>query len=308
VITAAVPTTATQLVTFRLAWSQLSQTIADAVTAAHSAKVAVVFADDNGASNNELVNSLASNQDALIEAVAKANPNTVVVLSTGDPVVTPWLKNVKAVLEMWYPGQEGGTSTAKLLLGKANPGGKLPISWPANGDQTPFAGHPERISGDSTKVTFSEGIYMGYRWYDQQKVDPQFAFGHGLSYTQFEYSGSAIRPERDGLEVSFFVQNTGGVKGSEVAQVYLGPPARLPSSVQFAPQKLVAFKRLELGPRDRERVTLHVSGLELSYWSTQEQDWILPAGERDVYIGASSRDIRLRGRGRVDNQHDGHSG
>jgi beta-glucosidase len=93
-----------------------------------------------------------------------------------------------------------------------------------------------------------------------------------------------------------------------VAQVYLGPPARLPSSIQFAPQKLVAFKRLELGPRDRERVTLHVSGLELSYWSAQEQDWILPAGERDVYIGASSRDIRLRGRGRVDNQHDGHSG
>jgi beta-glucosidase len=300
-----VPVPVTQPVTFRFAWSRLGDTINAAVAAASSSKLAVVFADDNGASSSDLVNSLAPNQDALIEAVAKANPNTVVVLSTGDPVLAPWLNDVKAVLEMWYPGQEGGTSTAKLLLGKANPGGRLPISWPANGDQTPFAGHPERISGDGTKVTFSEGIYMGYRWYDQQKINPLFAFGHGLSYTQFDYSGLEIRQERDGLEVSFFVQNTGTVKGSDVPQVYLGPPTRPPASVQFAPQKLVAFRRLEVGPGDRERVTLHVSRLELSYWSTQDQDWILPAGERDVYIGASSRDIRLRRRAWVDNKHDG---
>jgi beta-glucosidase len=226
VITAALPATATQPVTFRLAWSQLSETIAAAVTAAHSAKIAVVFADDNGASNPDLINSLAPNQDALIEAVAKANPNTVVVLNTGDPVLMPWLSDVKAVLEMWYPGQEGGTSTAKLLLGLANPAGRLPITWPANGDQTPFAGHPERINGDGTKVPFSEGIYMGYRWYDQQKIEPLFAFGHGLSYTKFAYSGLEIRPDRDGLDVSFIVQNTGQVKGSEVPQVYVGPPAQ----------------------------------------------------------------------------------
>ena len=104
---------------------------------------------------------------------------------TGDPVLMSWVNNVKAILEMWYPGQEGGTSTAKLLLGLANPGGKLWISWPANGDQTPFAGHPERITGDGTAVYFSEGIYMGYRWYDQQKITPLFSFGHGLSYTKF---------------------------------------------------------------------------------------------------------------------------
>ena len=148
---------------------------------------------------------MAANQDTLIEAVTKANPNTVVGLSTGDPVLMPWLNDVKAVLEMWYPGQEGGTSTAKLLLGQANPAGRLPITWPVSGDQTPFAGHPERINGDGAKVSFSEGIYMGYRWYDQQKITPLFAFGHGLSYTEFAYSDLEIRRVRDGLEVSFIV-------------------------------------------------------------------------------------------------------
>jgi beta-glucosidase len=122
-VTYPVPVQLTQPIGFRFAWSRLGDTINAAVAAASSAKVALVFADDNGAANAELVNSLAPNQDALIAAVAKANPNTVVVLSTGDPVLMPWLKDVKAVLEMWYPGQEGGTSTAKLLLGQANPGG-----------------------------------------------------------------------------------------------------------------------------------------------------------------------------------------
>jgi beta-glucosidase len=190
-----VPVPVTQPVTFRFAWSRLGDTMNAAVAAARSAKIAVVFADDNGASNTDLVNSLAANQDALIEAVAKANPNTVVVLSTGDPVLMPWLNDVKAVLEMWYPGQEGGTSTAKVLLDYANPGGRLPISWPVSGDQTPFAGHPERINGDGAKVSFSEGIYMGYRWYDQQKIEPLFPFGYGLSYTEFAYSDLKIRPE-----------------------------------------------------------------------------------------------------------------
>jgi beta-glucosidase len=179
-----------QPVTFRFTWSRLGATIA----AASSANVAVVFADDNGATNSELINSLAPNQDSMIEAVVKANPNTVVVLSTGNPVLMPWVNEVKAILETWYPGQEGGTSTARLLLGQANPAGRLPITWPASGDQTPFAGHPERIIGNGTNVVFSEGIYMGYRWYDQQKITPLFAFGHGLSYTQFGYSDLNIRP------------------------------------------------------------------------------------------------------------------
>lgn len=182
----------------------------------------------------------------------------MVVLSTGDPLLMPWLQDVKAVLQMWYPGQEGGTSTAKLLLGQANPGGKLPISWPAGGDQTLFAGQPERITGDGAKVVFSEGLYMGYRWYDQQNIAPLFPFGHGLSYTQFDYSDLEIRPDADGgLEVSFELHNTGAVPGSEVPQVYVGAPASPPPAAQFAPKKLAGFARVELeggtGKREEER-------------------------------------------------------
>jgi beta-glucosidase len=280
--------------TFRLTWSRFSETLNAAVAAAGSVKVAVVFADDNGAANAELVNSLAPNEDALITAVAKANPNTIVVLNTGDPVLMPWLQNVKAVLEMWYPGQEGGTSTARLLLGHANPGGKLPISWPASGDQTPFAGHPERITGDGKEVLFSEGLFMGYRWYDQQHITPLFPFGHGLSYTQFAYSGLEVRPEGDGLEVSFELRNTGSAKGSEAPQVYVGPPSNPPPGVQFALKKLAGFERVELGAGEGKRVRVQVSRRELSYWSTALQRWILPGGERTVYIGASSQDLRLK--------------
>jgi len=288
--------------TFRLTWSRLGETLQAAVTAAGAASVAVVFADDNGAANSQLVNSLAPNEDALVAAVAQANPNTVVVLNTGDPALLPWLQDVKAVLEMWYPGQEGGTSTARLLLGQANPGGKLPISWPASGDQTPFAGHPERITGDGSKVVFSEGLYMGYRWYDQQHIEPLFPFGHGLSYTQFAYSGLAIQPEADGLEVSFELQNSGSVRGAEAPQVYVGPPPNPPPFVQFAPQKLAGFERVELGAGRSKRVSIHVSRRELSYRSTAQQRWVLPKGERAISVGASSRDIRLQGSAQVEGE------
>lgn len=297
-----VPVPVTQPVTFRFTWSRLGATLNAAVVAASAANVAVVFADDNGQPNSALVNSLAPNEDALIAAVAQANPNTIVVLNTGDPVLMPWLSSVEAVVEMWYPGQEGGTSTAKLLLGKANPGGRLPITWPTSDDQTPFFGHPERITGDGSKVTFSEGLYMGYRWYDQQKITPLFPFGYGLSYAKFAYSGLEIRPHQDGLEVSFEVQNIGAVAGSEVPQVYAGAPSNLPPMVQFAPQKLVGFQRVELGAGESERVRVHVSRRELSYWSTAAQRWVLAGGERTVYVGASSRDSRLQGRVRVEEE------
>jgi beta-glucosidase len=303
-INAATPIPLSPPLTFRLTWSRLGETLQAAVTAAGAASVAVVFADDNGAASSDLVNSLAPNEDALVAAVAQANPNTIVVLNTGDPALLPWLQEVKAVLEMWYPGQEGGTSTAKLLLGQANPGGKLPISWPVSGDQTPFAGHPERITGDGSKVVFSEGLYMGYRWYDQQKITPLFPFGHGLSYTEFAYSGLKIRPDSGGLEVSFRVENTGSVRGSEAPQVYVGPPSNPPPGVQFALQKLAGFKRVQLNAGEGESVSVHVSRRELSYWSTAAQNWVLAGGKRDISIGASSRDIRLHGSARVGKEDD----
>ena len=294
-----VPIPVTPPIIFRFTWSRLGDTIGTAVAAARSAKIAVVFADDNGSTDSDIVNSLAANQDALIQAVSAANPNTVVVLSTGDPVLMPWLSSVKGVLEMWYPGQEGGTSTAKLLLGQTTPGGRLPITWPANADQTPFAAHPERINGNGTDVPFSEGIYVGYRWYDQQNINPLFSFGYGLSYTKFQYSGLKIKSKQGGLEVSFFVQNTGTVQGAEVPQVYVGPASNLPGPIQVPVQKLVGFDRVDLSPGQKQRVTMQVSPLELSYWSTQDQDWVLGTGKRTIHVGASSRDIRLQGEAMV---------
>jgi beta-glucosidase len=290
-----VPIPVTAPITFRFTWSRLGDTINQAVAAASAAKVALVFADDNGSADSDIVNSLAANQDALIQAVSSANPNTVVVLSTGDPVLMPWIKNVKGILEMWYPGQEGGTSTAKLLLGQLTPGGRLPMTWPANDDQTPFAGHPERINGNGTDVPFSEGIYVGYRWYDQQNITPLFCFGYGLSYTNFKYSGLKIKARQGGLEVSFSVENAGTVEGSEVPQVYLGPSSNLPGPIQVPVQKLVGFERVNLSPGQKQHVTVQVSALELSYWSSQDQAWVLGTGKRTIHVGGSSRDVQLQG-------------
>ena len=296
VVTAALPSTTTQPITFRLTWSQLSTTVNAAVTAARAAKVAVVFADDNGAASTDLVNPLAPNEDALIAAVATANAHTIVVLNTGDPVLMPWLSQVNAVLEMWFPGQEGGTSTARFLLGLANPGGRLPISWPVNADQTPFANHPERVNGNGTDVLFSEGLYMGYRWYDEQKISPQFCFGFGLSYTKFSYSNLNLSATQNGVNVSFIVQNTGKVTGAEVPQLYVGPPSKPAEPVQFPVRKLVGFDRVSLQPGQSQKVTLTVSPLELSYWSPQQQTWVLPGGERTFYVGSSSRNFQVSGR------------
>jgi len=181
-------------------------------------------------------------------------------------------------------------------LGLANPGGKLPISWPAGSEQTPFANHPERITGDGTAVYFSEGIFNGCRWYDQQGITPLFSFGHGLSYTNFDYSNIKIQSSKDELDVSFTLRNNGSVAGWEVPQIYLGPPAKkLPEVTQYAPLKLAGFERVQLSPGQSTNVQIHLDSLELSYWSTPAQKWVLASGARKIYVGTASDDIRLEG-------------
>jgi beta-glucosidase len=266
--------------------------ISAAVAVAKSVRTPLVFAW------NEIGNSLSlpENQDELIRRVAAANPRTIVVLNTGGPVAMPWKDSVRAILEMWYPGQEGGWATADLLLGRANPSGRLPVTFPVRIEDAPARapGHPERwapppppgrsgLNLDAPAVIFSEGIAVGYRWYDQQNIQPLFPFGHGLSYTQFEYSNLAVKRGADGADVTFTLRNTGSRKGAEVPQVYVGP------------KSLAGFQRVELEPGKSASVTIRVDARGLSYWSTDKHDWVVLSGSRPVYVGASSRDIRLQG-------------
>ena len=273
-----------------------------AVAAAKAARTAVVFAW------NEVGNSLslAEEQDELIHRVAAANPRTIVVLNTGGPVAMPWKDSVRAILEMWYPGQEGGWATANLLLGRANPGGRLPVTFPVRIEDVPAraAGHPERwttpappgstgMSAEAPAATFSEGIAVGYRWYDQQKIEPLFPFGHGLSYTRFQYSNLILKRNGGGVDVTFALRNTGSRSGAEVAQVYAGPVPNPPAPMAL--KSLVGFERVVLKPGQSRRVTIHVDARGLAYWSTEKHDWMAAGGDRPFYVGASSRDIRLEG-------------
>ena len=283
----------------RLAWVTPEQEKANyeaAIAAAKQAKKAVVFAWGR---DRPEVFQLTPEQTRLIQDVAAVNPNTIVVLNVSLPVAMPWLDKVKGVLQMWWPGDQGGPATANILLGRANPAGRLPITWPERLDlmvaQDP-KGHPERTNaGIDGKTTYSEGIFVGYRWFDQQNIKPVFPFGYGLSYTNFEYSGIRVtRAGEGGLDVRFTLKNTGKTAGDEVPQVYLGAPKNPPAGAQFALKALAQFDRVTLTPGQSRTLTLHVEPRRLQYWSTAAGKWQTATGPRTVYVGASSRDLRLQ--------------
>lgn len=266
-----------------------------AIEAARQAKTAVVFAW----SRTRPVFGLPDDQDKLIGDVAKINPNTIVVLNVSQPVAMPWLGQVKAVLDMGWPGDEGGWATAKVLLGKENAGGRLPFTWPRRLEDTP-AGDPafpgRSNQGVDGKTTFSEGILVGYRWFDRMKIEPLFPFGAGLSYTTFAYSGMKVSPAAEGgFDVAVKIQNTGSIAGDEVAQVYLEKPAHPPAGIQFADRLLAGFERVHLARDESKLVVIHISMRQLQYWSTAQHRWVASAGIRTLWVGSSSRDRRLEG-------------
>jgi beta-glucosidase len=283
-------------VQIRLNWYTPEQRKADhehAIEAAKNAKVAVVFLW----TRLQPVFGLPGEQNKLVEEVAAVNPNTVVVLNTSQPVELPWVDKVKAVLQMWWPGDEGGWSTANLLLGKSSPAGRLPITWAQSLEDYPATNpkYPERSKkGVDKKTTYSEGVNVGYRWFDKENVEPLFAFGHGLSYTAFAYSGLSVAKASDGgLDVKLTIKNTGGAGSDEVPQVYLGAPATIPDGVQFPVRALVAFDRIHFNKGESRNVTLHVAPRQLQYWSTKEGKWITASGKRTVSVGGSSRNLSL---------------
>jgi beta-glucosidase len=281
----------------RLAWltpSSSDDAIAEAVRIAKAAKTAVVFAYDEGQEGRDRASlSLPGSQDALIAAVAAANPRTVVVLNNGAPILMPRVDRVPAILQMWYPGQEGAEATSAVLRGEATPSGKLPVTFPKRAEDAPTSA-AERYPGVDGHAQYSEGIFVGYRWYDHEEIEPLFPFGHGLSYTAFAYSDVSVSPERggQGYDVMFTIKNTGARAGIEVPQVYVGPPASSP--VPMAIRQLAGFERVNLPAGASRRVTIHVGPRELSYWSISDHRWVVAEGTRPIFVGASSRDIRLK--------------
>ena len=276
--------------------------LAAAAAAAKSADVAIVFADQymsEGADSATL--ALPHHQDALIAAVAKANPRTVVVLITGNPVSMPWVDQVAGIMEAWYPGIGGGQAIANLLFGTVNPSGKLPITFAKSEADLPHTGifdAPGVKVGESThwveqvrKVSFpanyTEGVRVGYKWFDSEHKEPLFAFGHGLSYTTYAYSG--LSADASSRTATFTVKNTGKRAGTEIAQLYI----QLPSASGENFRRLVAWKRVALNPGESQEVTLTVDPLYVSVWDEPSNQWKVLPGDYTVSAGSSSRDLPL---------------
>ena len=279
----------------RLAWvtpDMQRRNRQQAIEAARGARTAIVFAWARGGEGFDASQnlSLPYDQDALIAEVAAANPNTLVVLNTGNPVSMPWRAQVHAILEMWFPGQEGGWATADLLTGRANPAGRLPITFPERALDTPALApdHPERSGAGADKaVVYSEGIFVGYRYYAEMGRAPAFAFGHGLSYAHFEYSDLRVAATRAGARVSFRVHNAGTVAGIDSPQIYVGRPEHPP--VPMAPRTLAGFARVRLNPGEAQAVSVEIARQQMSYWSTDTHRWTLARGQREVYVAPDAQ-------------------
>jgi beta-glucosidase len=299
-VASATPTSPLQALTARAAKAGTTVVSADgsdpaaAAALARQASVAVVFAYDHeqeGLDRTDL--ALPYGQDALIEQVAQANPRTIVVLDTGGPVLMPWLDQVPAVVEAWYSGQTDGDAIAAVLFGDVNPSGRLPQTFPASTASVP-ASTPGQWpgSGSGQDAAFTEGLDVGYRWYDTMKVAPLFPFGYGLSYTTFSYSHLHIaRSSHNRVTVSFIVRNDGTRRGTEVAQLYVDEPR----AAGEPPKQLQGYERVFLWPRHSKRVTMPLAPRAFSYWDSASATWRVTPGLDRILVGASSRDIRLRG-------------
>jgi beta-glucosidase len=264
-----------------------------AVAAAQAANVAIVFAADNYGheeSDNTTLN-LPNNQDALISAVAQANPNTIVVLNDNAAILMPWLNQVAGVFEGFYDGQEYGQAIAALLFGDVNPSGHLPVTFPTSLSAVP-ASTTAQWPGVNGQVQYSEGLDVGYRWYDANNVTPLFPFGFGLSYTSFSFGNLQVGALNNGqATVTATVTNTGSRAGTEVAQLYVGDPA----SAGEPPHQLKGFQRITLNPGASGTVTFTVTAHDLAHWDTTSGNWIASAGTYQILVGDSSRNLPLSG-------------
>jgi beta-glucosidase len=275
----------------------------DTAAAAQLAKastVAIVFVNQpmhEGMDAQTL--SLPKNQDALVEAVAAANPNTIVVLETGGPVSMPWIQHVKGVVEMWYPGIGGAQALANILFGEVNPSAKLPVTFAKDDAQLPHpvvpglegvpAGAPNREHDVKPfDLNYTEGAKVGYKWFEATNKQPLFPFGYGLSYTTYAYSGLSVDDAK--RNVHFTVRNTGQCEGTEIAQVYVA----LPSAAKESYKRLSAWQRVKLAPGESKDVTLTLEPLTLTVFNTEQNGWQLLPGDYSVLAGPSSSETPLK--------------
>lgn len=240
-------------------------------------------------------------QDELIEAVAATNKNTIVVITSGGNVdMTGWLDSVPALIEAWYPGQEGGIALAEVLLGEVNPSGRLPVTFERRWQDNPVSNSYYPAAG-TNKVEYKEGVFVGYRGYEKNGTKPQFPFGYGLSYTNFSYSNLSVQqgitkggsPEFWWAEVSFDVTNSGQRAGTEVAQVYVSDAH---SKVPRPAKELQGFAKIDLKPGEKKRVKVMLNKRSLSYYDVATKQWRAEPGDFDVLVGSSSSKIELRGK------------
>ena len=274
--------------------------VAAAAQLAKSSTVAIVFVNQPMQEGMDAVTlSLPDNQDALVEAVAKANPNTIVVIENGGPVSMPWVEHVKGVVEMWYPGIGGAQALANILFGDVNPSGKLPVTFAKDESQLPhpvvpgLEGVPPGPNQEHKVGPFdvnynSEGARVGYKWFESTNKQPLFPFGFGLSYTTYTYSGLTVDDSK--RTVHFTVRNTGKQEGTEIAQVYVA----LPAAAKENYKRLAAWQRVKLAPGESKEVTLPLHPLSLTVFNTDQNGWQLLPGEYNVTAGPSSSDTPLK--------------
>lgn len=271
-----------------------------AAAAARGADVALVFVADNQDEFGDkpcLSLSCPSDpretreQDGLVEGVAAANPNTVVVMQAGGPVLLPWAGKIDALLQAWYPGQVGGEVIAALLFGDVNPSGKLPSTFPRRAEDEPV-NTPQQYPGVAENAEYSEGVFVGYRHFDERGIAPLYPFGFGLSYTSFAVDDLRVTPDGEGARVSVAVRNTGPRAGAEVVQAYVGLPDPR-AGVDQPPKQLKGFAKVALRAGETRRVTLALDERAFSYWDTRTQGWRVAAGCQRIMVGTSSRDLPL---------------
>jgi beta-glucosidase len=281
------------------------QLLDEAVAAAKKADMVIVFAGYADGFEAEGFDRLSMrvpvDTEILLEKVLAANPNSVVVLQNGAPLVMdPWLDKAKAVLENWFAGQESANAIADVLSGKVNPSGKLAVTFPKR-----FKDSPGTLNypGELDRVVYGEGIFVGYRYFDRRDFEPLFPFGHGLSYTTFNYKNLSVKVSAENakvkLDIVFALTNSGPYAGKEVVQCYIGAP----NTTVVRPQKeLKAFQKIELQPGETAQIDLSIDLENLAYFDVTQKAWVTEAGLYQLYIGSSSRDIRLRDAFTIENQ------